>query len=126
MKEDKEIITGIIKESLDLIEKEHKKNHISQIDNIIEYEKIMFPKKRNMIKFLKNILKLEERIFWCIDDIVDNQYDSQKMILFNEIAKFVSFIELFDKILTYQLKNKGDFSNLLFKKDIIAKKIISS
>lgn len=119
------LYSGIIKKAFEIIEEKQKANHTSQIDNIITYLRKKGVKGSD-IRFLKNVLTLEEKIFWCIDDIIDKQYEKSVLLFYNETVKFVSSVLLFDEILNYQLKNKKDLSGLLLKKHIVSQKIISS
>ncbi len=101
----------------------HRQNHSSQIDNIVQFLTNRLVNKKKIAQTKKLLIEFE-RIFWCIDDVIDNQYSDSTMKISNEIVKFVSFLGLFEQILNYQLGNRADFFSILQRKKLLSQKLL--
>ncbi|RLJ04386.1 MAG: hypothetical protein DRP18_04770 [Candidatus Aenigmatarchaeota archaeon] len=120
----KKYLEKIVGESFkEILENE---NHTSQIETIL-----MYLKNRKvceeLLKDVSLILKLEELIFWTIDDVVDREFQkNSKLTYYNEIVKFVSFILLLEAVFKYQLTHKKNFVAKIIGKPLLVEKLLFS
>ena len=120
----KKYLEKIVGESFkEILENE---NHTSQIENILRYlnnRKVC----EELLKDIGLILKLEELIFWSIDDVVDREFQgNSKLTYYNEIVKFVSFILLLEAVFKYQLTHKKNFMAKIIGKPLLVEKLLFS
>lgn len=115
--------------SIKNIKKEHDSRHTSQVPLILEYLKSSGLKQADLSS-IEEILALEQRIFWTIDDTVDQSYRFQKderaLEYHNEVVKYVSFMELMSAIIEKQLSSKSEFLVSLLGKKLMAERFLDS
>lgn len=115
----------IIKQAFEQIIALQSKNHSSQIENVICYLENRGLKNGD-IQIVEDLLTMMESIFWCIDDVIDGQYDSSSAIIANEIVKFISFLSIFEQLFKYQQTKLDDFIMLLFGTPFTVQRIMKS
>ncbi len=115
--------------SLQQIEKKHEETHSSQIPILVKYLKRL-PIDENKREYAQKLISLEERIFWTIDDTIDQRYrfikEERELEYHNEVVKFITFMEMMSVILRNQMRTKRDLLRILLGKPTTSELLLTA